>query len=59
MGGRSSKGRYDVEEVDGNRVTIMTSLDGKPERFVFSVQGDRLRFGLKGRSIILKRVFVQ
>jgi hypothetical protein len=58
-GNRSSKGRYEVEEVDGDRVTIMTSLDGKPERFVFSVQGDRLRFGLKGRSIILKRVSVQ
>ena len=55
-GNRSSKGRYEVEEVDGNRVTVMTLLDGRPERLVFSVQENRLRFGLKGRSIILKRV---
>jgi hypothetical protein len=55
-GNRSSNGRYEVEGVDGNRVTILATLDGKPERFVFSVEGDRLRFGLKGRSIILKRV---
>ncbi|MHC4938492.1 MAG: hypothetical protein ACYTHK_05950 [Planctomycetota bacterium] len=54
-GNRSSKGRYELEEVDGKRVTVMTILDGKPERLVFSVQENVLRFGLKGRSIILKR----
>ena len=54
-GNRSSKGRYEVEDVDGNRVTVMTLLDGRPERLVFSVQENQLRFGLKGRSIILKR----
>jgi hypothetical protein len=51
-----AEARYTVKEVEGNRVTIETALTGpEAERFTFSVQGDRLRFGLRGRSIILRR----
>ncbi len=47
---------YMVKSVEGNRVKIETALYGvERETLVFSLDGRRLRFGLKGRSIILRR----
>jgi hypothetical protein len=54
-GSRSAKGAYTVAETHGNRVTIDANFGGRKERLVFTVEEDRLRFGLSGRSIILKR----
>lgn len=57
-GRRSARGKYKVVDSDGNRVTLEAELDDRSgkERFVFTVQGhDVLRFGLGGRSIILRR----
>jgi hypothetical protein len=54
-GRREVEGRYEIEDVDGGRVTLTALFEGKPERMVFTVQENRLRFGLKGRSIILRR----
>ena len=47
---------YAVTSVDGNRVRIETALNGvERETLVLSVEGDQLRFGLRGRSIILRK----
>ncbi len=55
-GSLSAEAAYTVTAVDGKRVTIETALTGvEKEKLVFSVEGSRLRFGLKGRSIILRR----
>jgi hypothetical protein len=54
-GNRTASGSYEVTDTDGARVTIEATLDGKRERLVLTVVENRLRFGLQGRSIILKR----
>jgi len=52
----SAEAPYTIASVDGKRVTIRTALRGvERESYVFSVDGDRLRFGVGGRSIILRR----
>jgi hypothetical protein len=51
-GSLAFKAKYEVESHDGNRVTIKVEPVGK---LVFTVTEDRLRFGYKGRPIILKR----
>jgi hypothetical protein len=54
-GSFSAKGTYTVAETHGNRVTIDANFGGSKGRLVFTVGENRLRFGLSGRSIILKR----
>lgn len=54
-GTRSVRGAYTVAETHGARVTIDATFAGKKERLVLTVDEDRLRFGLGGRSIILRR----
>jgi hypothetical protein len=54
-GNRSVEGPYRVIESKGNRVTVEATFAERKERLVFTVAEDRLRFGLRGRSIILRR----
>ncbi|MDH3591835.1 MAG: hypothetical protein OER88_08155 [Planctomycetota bacterium] len=56
-GARSTTGTYTVVDVDGARVTVDAEFEDvkKKKRYVFTVDENRLRFGLGGRSIILKR----
>jgi len=54
-GRRSAEGAYTVVATKGRRVTVDATFDGKRERFVFTLDEERLRFGLAGRSIILRR----
>jgi len=55
-GERKAEGAYRVHSQDGNRVVLLMDIEGWDKgRLVLTVQGDRLRFGLGGRSMILKR----
>ena len=55
-GERQGKGPYRVLRSEGNRVDVAWNAGEKEETIVFTVKDDRLRFALRGRSIILKRV---
>jgi hypothetical protein len=43
------------DRIQGDWEFDAATLGDREERHVFTVQGDRLRFGLRGRSIILRR----
>ena len=55
-GSREDSGSYRVLKSEGRRVDVAWAPGGKEETIVFTVEDDRLRFALRGRSIILKRV---
>jgi len=55
-GTREASGAYRVVRTEGRRVDVAWNPGETAETIVFTVEDDRLRFALKGRSIILKRV---
>jgi len=55
-GNRSAQGYYSVVDTQGNRADLSVYFGEKEEKLVVTVQENRLRFSLSGRSIILRRV---